>query len=253
MPKTGDNIRELHIFEGAGLKRWTPGSFVASTLASRATITTTSSIPYSNRTKLKSPAPVDNNKQTGKQRIRHRKHVSISDGRRKEWSAEEISSLNIFARFVYGATGNAERVCENVVVHHRLAEILFPGRPYSDVLEQMQIYRRDATDIPVGHAQKRRKTASKLHELQEYANSDQASGLFGHDDADDSDNASNRETWTEKREKLDATLGLTKFGESPSSAGNGISEDFDEIALPVRVKQLDEVLGLGEFASHGAG
>ncbi|KAK9241269.1 hypothetical protein V1525DRAFT_4614 [Lipomyces kononenkoae] len=255
MPRTGDNIRELQIFESAGLKRWTPGSFVALTLASRATITT-GSVP-SNRNKLNTPEPV-NNRQSGKQRT-HRRHASNSDGR-QEWSAEDILSLNIFGRFVYG-TGNAEGACENIVVQQRLAEILFPGRPYSEVFEKLQIYRRDATSQPVSQAPKRRKTSSKLQELQEYANSDRASKLCEHDDADDNDSASSRETWAEKREKLDALFGLKDNGQSPSS-GNAIHDNSDTTRpdtslfagdMSVRVKRLDEVLGLGEFASRGAG
>ncbi|KAK9332382.1 hypothetical protein V1520DRAFT_27231 [Lipomyces starkeyi] len=277
MPAKRDNIRELQIFEGASLKRWTPGSFVASTLASRAGITT--ALFPSAGSHIKDPTSV-NNRQTGKQRS-YRKHVKNKDDG-QEWSAEEISSLNIFERFVDG-NRNAERMGKINVVHQRLAEILFPGRPYSEIFDRLKSYRLDVTAQPASHDRKRRKVSSKLQELRHIAETDTEflSRTSELNIADDDNGEANKKTWAEKMEEIDGILGLN-FADTPSQGvadtdstskvaqaeagevknrllafdrlrdtGRDIeepSEVFSARERSTRVHHLDEVLGLGDFA-----
>ncbi|KAK9389652.1 hypothetical protein V1515DRAFT_577983 [Lipomyces mesembrius] len=281
MPAKRDNIRELQIFEDAGLKRWTPGSFVASTLASRARITT--ALFPSAGSHIKDPTYV-NNKQTGKQRS-YRKHVkNKEDG--QEWSAEEISSLNVLERFVDG-NRNADRIGKTNVVRQRLAEILFPGRPYSDILERLKSYRRGVAAQPAAHDMKRRKVSSKLQELRDIAETDTdfLSRTPEHDAADDDNGEADGKTWAEKREEIDGILGLN-FADFPSrgvadtdstskvaqvEAGevnhgliafrrlrdtgldiDGHSEVLGARERSTRARHLDEVLGLGDFCNGDA-
>ncbi|KAK9493420.1 hypothetical protein V1508DRAFT_94428 [Lipomyces doorenjongii] len=281
MPAKQNNIRELQIFEDAGLKRWTPGSFVASTLASRARITT-AGVPSAG-SHIKDPTYV-NNKQTGKQR-RHRKHVKNKDDG-QEWSAEEISSLNILERFVNGKR-NADRIGQINVVHQRLAEILFPGRSYSEILERLKRYRREVAAQPASHDLKRRKISSKLQELRDVSETDTdfLSRTPEHDVVDDDNGEADRKTWAEKREEIDGILGLN-FADAPSrevadtdwtskaaqvEAGEvnhriiasrrlrntGLDFDWPSEVLvardrSTRVRHLDEVLGLGDFCNGDA-
>ncbi|KAK9319623.1 hypothetical protein V1517DRAFT_355033 [Lipomyces orientalis] len=194
MPTKRNNARELQIFEDVGLKRWTPSSFRASTLASRTTMTVLSSARFDTA----SSTSLD--RQTGKQQ-NHRKQVKIAHNR-KEWSAEEISSLKVFERFV---DGNAQQAGKNNDVQRRLAEVLFPGRPYAEILERLENCRVDFASQPACHDAKRRKFSSKLQELRDYELA------FGPNDDDlggHNDDQGNKKGWVEKKDKLDAILGL---------------------------------------------
>ncbi|KAK9255852.1 hypothetical protein V1507DRAFT_383846 [Lipomyces tetrasporus] len=204
MPTKRNNARELQIFEGAGLKRWTPSSFQASTLASRTTMTV---LPLP-RSDTASSTSLD--KQTGKQR-NYRKQVKIVH-HRQEWTSEEISSLKVFERFV---AGNAQLAGENNDVQRRLAEVLFPGRPYAEILERFENCRVDVASQPSCHDTKRRKLSSKLQELRDY---ELAFGPNDDDVGGHNDDQGNRKTWVEKKNKLDSILGL------PGMALRGVAE-----------------------------